>query len=474
MEFLILRDMKNNLYSVEDKFHMLLPVRFELSVGTDERYPFGNGLGNDQMVGGIIVFGNRFQTREGVNMFLLYIIDRDNPFILDVTKDVFRRFPSSGLDSPVLKHVEKFLYTLGTDMDDVSPVIKNVKDVTVQFVLVEYVEHENVRVDHVAHTSYFMIAFMSNQPSSPSGCFLFHSPAFDNLPGLASIACLYALLCAYFSASLCAFLAALSSFVMIKYCFMIYADKDKEKEWRMKFLILRDMKNKLYSVEDKFQMLLPVCFELSVGTDDRYPFGDGLGNDQPVGRVVVSGDRLQTREGEEMFFLYIVNRIAQILLDAVKDVFRRFPSSGLDSPVLKYVEKFLYTLGTDMDDVPPVIEDVRDITIQLVFGKRVEYENVRINQIAHTSYFMMAFMSNQPPSPSGCFLDHSPAFDNLPGLASMACLSALLFAYFSASLCAFLAALSSFVMINYCFMIYAGKDKEKDGKNEIFNFNGHE
>jgi hypothetical protein len=363
-------------------------------------------------------------------------------------------------------------------MDDVSPVIENAKDVIIQFVFGKRIEYENVRINQIAHTSYFIMAFMSNHPSSPSGCFLDHSPIFDNLPGLASMACLYALLCAYFSASLCAFLAALSSFVMIKYCFMIYADKDKEKEWRMEFLILRDMKNNLYSVEDKFQMLLPVRFELSVGTDERHPFGDGLGNDQPVGRVVVPGDRLQAREGEKMFFLYIVNRKTQLLLDAVKDVFRSFPSSGLDSAVLKHVDKLLYTLGTDMDNVPVVLENVKNIITQFVMSERMEHENVRINQIAHTSYFMMAFMSNHPSSPSGCCLIHSPAFDNLPGLASMACLYALLCAYFSASLCAFLAALSSFVMIKYCFMICICKGRKKKGEWRAakmnFNRNGYE
>jgi hypothetical protein len=70
--------------------------------------------------------------------------------------------------------------------------------------------------------------------------------------------------------------------------------------------------------------------------------------------------------------------------------------------------------------------------------------NVCINQVSHTAYFITARMSIIPPVPSGCCLIHSPIFDNFPGLASMACLSALLSARFSA-------ALSSFVIMTELF-----------------------
>jgi hypothetical protein len=300
--------MKDYLSSVENELQLLFPVRFEFAVGTDEGDAFGNCLGYDQPVGRVVMPGNRLQACKGVEMLFLYVIDCETQVLPDIVKDVFGRFPSSGLDSTVLKHVDKFLYTLGTDMDDVSAVVENVKDVLIQLVTVNRVEYENVRVDQIAHTVYFMMAFMSYHPPIPSGYFLIHSPAFDNLPGWASIACLSALLFAYFSASLCAFLAALSSFVMILFFY--------DLQWQ------------------------------------RY-------------------------------------------------VFSRFSKN--------------------------------------VFRER--------QMKRHTPYFIAARMSYVPPSPSGCFLIHSPIFDNLPGWASMACLSALLFAYFSASLCAFLAALSSFVMI---------------------------
>jgi hypothetical protein len=96
--------------TVENKVEILLAVMFEHPVGTDKRDVFRNCLCDGQAVGRVVVTGDEFQMRKSVEVFFLHIINRDVPFIDDVMKNIFRRFPPFGSDSAVLKKIFQAMF----------------------------------------------------------------------------------------------------------------------------------------------------------------------------------------------------------------------------------------------------------------------------------------------------------------------------------------------------------------------------
>jgi hypothetical protein len=170
--------------TIEDEIKILFAVVFEHPVGTDERHAFRNRLGNDKAVGRVIMAGNEFQMRKGVEVFFLHVLNRDIPFILDIMKNVFRRFPFFHFNPLVLEQMNGFLYTLGTDVNPVFTVIEKVKNITVQRLKIAgSIEHEYVRINQVSHTAYFITARMSMIFIIPLGFCLLHSPIFDSFLG---------------------------------------------------------------------------------------------------------------------------------------------------------------------------------------------------------------------------------------------------------------------------------------------------
>jgi hypothetical protein len=170
--------------AVEDEIKILLAVMLEHSVGTDERQAFRNGLRNDEAVGRVVMPGDEIQMRKGVEVLFLYVLNRDIPFILDVMKNVFRRFPFFHFNPFVLEQVNGFLYALGTDVNHVFVVLKNVKNIMVQRLkIVGSIEYEYVRINKVSHTDYFITARMSMIFNIPFGFCLLHSPILDSLLG---------------------------------------------------------------------------------------------------------------------------------------------------------------------------------------------------------------------------------------------------------------------------------------------------
>jgi hypothetical protein len=145
------------------------------------------------------------------------------------------------------------------------------------------------------------------------------------------------------------------------------------------------------TVKNKVEILPAVMFEHPVGTDKREAFRNCLGDDEAVGRVVVSGNERQMCKGVEVFFLYIINRVAQLFPGVPDNVFRRFPMFKTDSAVLKQVDGFLYAFGTDVNHVFTIIENITDVPAQrTIVPGSIKHKDVRINQVSHTAYFITA------------------------------------------------------------------------------------
>jgi hypothetical protein len=169
-------------------------------------------------------------------------------------------------------------------------------------------------------------------------------------------------------------------------------------------------------VENKIEILFALVFEHPVGTDQREAFRNRLGNDEAVGRVVMTGHNVQMCKGAEVFFLHVINHVAQLFPDVRDDVLRLFPPFGSDSAVLIQMDSFLYTLGTDVNPVFVVLKKVKDVIVQrtkIVGG--VKHKDVRIYQVSHTAYFITARMSTISIAPPGFARLHRAAFDSLGG-----------------------------------------------------------
>jgi hypothetical protein len=170
------------------------------------------------------------------------------------------------------------------------------------------------------------------------------------------------------------------------------------------------------TVEDEIEILFAVMLEHPVGTDERKTFRNCLGNDEAVGRVVMPGDRLQAGKGVEVLFLYVLDRVTQLFLDARNDVLRFFPLFHINPSVPEQVNGFLYALATDVNPVFAVLKNVKNVIVQrLKIAGSIEHEYVRINQVSHAAYFITARMSMIFIIPSGFSLLHKAAFDSFLG-----------------------------------------------------------